>query len=315
MELEADEAGNHEGHRRRGEHSGEDHQHHQRGETPLPEDVADAVRHRPAHPYAHQGDLGARARQEDESTEDAEEADRIHAEDPGRPGRREEHTGDRRPDEAGNLKREAVQRDRALEVLRRDRSGQHGLEGREAERSERPADEGEQAHEEDRQVVRGPEDGERDGNAHVPALEEEEDLPAVEVVGEHSGREGEEEVRDRVEETDDPERRRRAAEQKDDVAEGARLHPAPREGEQHPAEVDLESPMAKSGRPRLPLAPTASRPDGRLRDRSPEQGVHPTGDRVCVEAPVPQPVRHTDARRLAQSGAGEDERAGPRQLV
>jgi hypothetical protein len=38
-------------------------------------------------------------------------------------------------------------------------------------------------------------------------------------------------------------------------------------------------------------------------------------DGVRIESSVPEPVRHTDARRLAQSGAGEDDRAVARELV
>ena len=38
------------------------------------------------------------------------------------------------------------------------------------------------------------------------------------------------------------------------------------------------------------------------------EGWEAADERICLEAPVLQPVRHTDARRFAQSGAAEDDR-------
>jgi hypothetical protein len=37
--------------------------------------------------------------------------------------------------------------------------------------------------------------------------------------------------------------------------------------------------------------------------------------RVCLEPSVPQPVRHTDARRLTQSAAREHDRRVARELI
>jgi hypothetical protein len=40
---------------------------------------------------------------------------------------------------------------------------------------------------------------------------------------------------------------------------------------------------------------------------------HAANNRVRLESPILQPVRHTDARRLAQSGATENDRYLPRE--
>jgi hypothetical protein len=50
-------------------------------------------------------------------------------------------------------------------------------------------------------------------------------------------------------------------------------------------------------------------------DRQAAQCEHPAPNCIRLESSVSQPVRHTDARRLAQSGAGEDDRPIARQLV
>ena len=166
-------------------------------------------------------------------------------------------------------------------------------------------------------VPGGPEHGERDRHAHVRPLEDEQQLAAVVAVGERAGREGEDQVGDRVEEADEPERRRRAAEQEHDVAERRPPRPSCRSSESStPAEVAAESVVPKRGERRLSTAPPRLAPRGSLRERGrAEQRQDAAADRVGVEPSIPQPVRHTDARRLAQSGAGEHDRPVTRELV
>src|SRR5438132_9940518 len=44
------------------------------------------------------------------------------------------------------------------------------------------------------------------------------------------------------------------------------------------------------------------------------EGWEAADERICLEAPILQPVRHTDARRFAQSGAAENDRHPAREL-
>jgi hypothetical protein len=44
------------------------------------------------------------------------------------------------------------------------------------------------------------------------------------------------------------------------------------------------------------------------------EGWEAADERICLEAPILQPVRHTDARRFAQSGAAENDRHPARKL-
>ena len=44
------------------------------------------------------------------------------------------------------------------------------------------------------------------------------------------------------------------------------------------------------------------------------EGCDAADERICLEAPILQPVRHTDARRFAQSGAAENDRHATREL-
>jgi hypothetical protein len=52
-----------------------------------------------------------------------------------------------------------------------------------------------------------------------------------------------------------------------------------------------------------------------MRLRLSQEREHSAADGVCIEASVPQPVRHPDARRFVQSGAGEQDRPVARELV
>jgi len=44
------------------------------------------------------------------------------------------------------------------------------------------------------------------------------------------------------------------------------------------------------------------------------EGWEAADERICLEAPILQPVRHPDARRFAQSGAAENDRHPARKL-
>ena len=44
------------------------------------------------------------------------------------------------------------------------------------------------------------------------------------------------------------------------------------------------------------------------------EGCEAADERICLEAPILQPVRHTDARRFAESGAAENDRHPAREL-
>ena len=148
-------------------------------------------------------------------------------------------------------------------------------------------------------------------------LEDQQQLAAVERSASAPAGQGEDEVRDRIEKADDPERGGGAAEQQDDVAEGAPPRPSCRSAR---AARRRNSSGSVGGAARR--APAASPACGRaFRAGRAREAAHraaratPPRDRVCLEASVPQPVRHTDARRLAQSGAGEDDRRVARELA
>ena len=237
----------HEGNRRRGEQPRENHQPHHRGQAALAEDVAEGLGDGTADPGGHcAGRPGGR--QQRERDENAQETRRVGTEDPGGTRRGQEETRDRRSNEARRLKRQAVDRHRALEIAVGDRAGEHGLKRREAERPEAAADHREGPEQPYGQRSRRVGDGEHEGERHVQRLQDDEELSPVVTICEGACRQGEDEVRNRVEKPDEAESRRRSAEQKHDVPVRRSFYPATDQGDQDARRVAPE--QAPSGEPR-----------------------------------------------------------------
>ena len=187
-----------------------------------------------------------------------------------------------------------------------DRGREHPLEGGKAQRPEAAADERDRAHQGHGERVRLPQHGQQHRDTHVRALKAKQQLALVVAVGERARRQAPDQVGNRVEEPDQAQRRGRAAEQQHHVAEGGRLHPVAGQRDQHAGRVAAEAAVAqRAERDRAPGAalgrPATPPPTPRLGPRSSPYRRH----RVCLETPVPQPVRHTDAGRLARTRAGE----------
>ena len=109
-----------------------------------------------------------------------------------------------------------------------------------AQGTETPTDDGKDSHRGERQFPRYPENGEPCGHEEVESLEEEEELPSVVTVGQGTCGKAEHQIRDRVEEADQTEGRRRAAEEQHDVTERRRLDPAPDKRAHHSDRVEAE---------------------------------------------------------------------------
>jgi hypothetical protein len=133
------------------------------------------------------------------------------------------------------------------------------------------------------------------------------------MVGQDAGRQTQDEIRNRAQEADQGERGRGAAEQEDDVAEGGRLDPVSCQRQQDAGRITAVMAVSERSCRGFPgRAPF--RDGGDLRDRPAEEAEDSPANGICVQPSILQPVRHTDARRLAQSGADEKDRPVARKV-